>query len=210
MSRELPRRPSLDHLKKQAKELLHGLRQTRPDAALTDAQHMLAREYGFASWPKLKAHVEAAAAVPPPAFHRFTHRARQALFFSRFEAAQAGSPVIEPAHMLLGLMRAAQDLPRNVFAAAPQAIDTGRLRAAAAEPLGTTVMIPFGDDVQRAMRAAIAEADALRHERIGLAHLVMGLLHERESPATAALHDAGLRLDMVRHAAAALMEAEPE
>ena len=61
MSRDLPVQPNLDHLKKQAKELLHALRQQDPNAALADAQLALAREYGFASWPKLKAHVDAAA-----------------------------------------------------------------------------------------------------------------------------------------------------
>src|SRR5688572_30606418 len=58
MSRELPRRPSLDHLKKQAKALLRELRLRQPETALTDAQHALAKDYGFDSWPQLKRHVE--------------------------------------------------------------------------------------------------------------------------------------------------------
>ena len=59
MSRPLPQHPNLDHLKKQAKELLRDAQQRDPAVKLADAQHTLAREYGFASWPKLKAHVEA-------------------------------------------------------------------------------------------------------------------------------------------------------
>ena len=62
MSRNLPARPRLDYLKKEAKDRLVDLRRTDPGAQLADAQHALAREYGFASWPKMKAHVEAAAA----------------------------------------------------------------------------------------------------------------------------------------------------
>ncbi len=58
MSRELPPRPSLEHLKKQAKDRLEALLQSNPTAQLADAQHDVARDYGFASWPKLKAHVE--------------------------------------------------------------------------------------------------------------------------------------------------------
>jgi hypothetical protein len=57
MSRELPLRPNLEYLKKQAKELLSELRQRKPDAQLSDAQHTLAREYGLSSWPALHAHV---------------------------------------------------------------------------------------------------------------------------------------------------------
>lgn len=60
MSRNLPARPSLEYLKKEAKELLDDLQRRDPVARLADAQHALAREYGFASWPKLKAHVESA------------------------------------------------------------------------------------------------------------------------------------------------------
>ena len=59
MSRSLPARPNLEFLKKEAKEQLDQLRRADPSAQLSAAQHALAIEYGFASWPKLKAHVEA-------------------------------------------------------------------------------------------------------------------------------------------------------
>ena len=63
MSRDLPARPNLEFLKKQAKELLRELQQSKPTTRLSDAQHALARDYGFASWPALHAHVEQATAV---------------------------------------------------------------------------------------------------------------------------------------------------
>ena len=50
-----PTRPSLEQLRKQAKERLASM----PDARLADAQFTLARDYGFDSWPKLVRHVEA-------------------------------------------------------------------------------------------------------------------------------------------------------
>ncbi len=55
----LPSRPSLEQLRKQAKERLAALRVAEPSAKLADAQFALAREYGFESWPKLVSHVEA-------------------------------------------------------------------------------------------------------------------------------------------------------
>jgi len=58
MPRRLPDHPNLEHLKRQAKDLLAELRRRTPAVQLTDAQHALAREYGFASWTKLKTHVE--------------------------------------------------------------------------------------------------------------------------------------------------------
>jgi hypothetical protein len=52
--RQLPDRPNLRHLKAQARDLLKA-----GDAKSTaEAQFKIARLYGFASWPKLKAHVD--------------------------------------------------------------------------------------------------------------------------------------------------------
>jgi hypothetical protein len=79
MSRQLPDRPNLEQLKKQAKLLLHGA-QARDasalqrfmilpafasappaagDVALHDAQSVIAREHGFPSWNMLREEVEA-------------------------------------------------------------------------------------------------------------------------------------------------------
>jgi hypothetical protein len=63
MSRELPEAPSFEFLKKQAKALLRNMQQGK----LADAQHTLANEYGFASWAKLKSHVEALSLSPAEA-----------------------------------------------------------------------------------------------------------------------------------------------
>jgi ankyrin repeat protein len=52
-TRRLPDRPSLEQLRKQAKEHLDTLRSADPSVNLAAAQHALAREYGFDSWPKL-------------------------------------------------------------------------------------------------------------------------------------------------------------
>jgi ankyrin repeat protein len=75
MPTNLPARPSLEHLKKQAKALLKDLLAGDPESIaryghvigapppeqpkLADAQFAIARQYGFGSWPRLKAHVEA-------------------------------------------------------------------------------------------------------------------------------------------------------
>jgi len=77
MSKSLPARPNLEQLRNQAKDLLKSLKSGDPVAvqrfqenhpqpsktavasfSLSDAQLIIAREYGFLSWPKLKEHVE--------------------------------------------------------------------------------------------------------------------------------------------------------
>ncbi len=73
-TRTLPAKPDLDQVKRQAKELLQKYRSGNPDAvaevarryqgadpetfALHNAQLVLARSYGFDSWPKLKAFID--------------------------------------------------------------------------------------------------------------------------------------------------------
>ena len=77
--RELPARPNLEQLKNQAKSLLRAAQAREADAlhrfallpafrsrepvptnvALHDAQSVIAREYGFASWNALREEVEA-------------------------------------------------------------------------------------------------------------------------------------------------------
>jgi hypothetical protein len=67
--RRLPDRPDLDQLRRQAKELLQGARRGDPNARrrmqavspvvqLATAELAVAREYGFASWPRLRQEVE--------------------------------------------------------------------------------------------------------------------------------------------------------
>jgi hypothetical protein len=56
---DLPARANLEHLGNEAKQLLKDLRRTIPDTTLADAQLRVARGYGFASWRKLKAYVDA-------------------------------------------------------------------------------------------------------------------------------------------------------
>lgn len=71
----LPNDPNLDHLRNQAKKLLSRIRAGDPESlevvrefhprdavdgfTLADAQLVIARQYGFPSWPKLHQHVEA-------------------------------------------------------------------------------------------------------------------------------------------------------
>lgn len=80
----LPERPSIEQLKKQARLLQRAVRSGHPKAVamvtehhsgavvgegftLDAAQFVMARSYGFASWPKLREHVSALVLPPEPA-----------------------------------------------------------------------------------------------------------------------------------------------
>jgi uncharacterized protein (TIGR03067 family) len=58
VNKQLPARPNLDHLRKQAKTLLAELKKGDSKLKLADAQLVVARQNGFASWPRLARHVE--------------------------------------------------------------------------------------------------------------------------------------------------------
>jgi ankyrin repeat protein len=58
MPKALPSHPNLDWLRKAAKERLAELRAREPAAKLHQAQLDIAKDYGFASWRALKAHVD--------------------------------------------------------------------------------------------------------------------------------------------------------
>jgi len=82
----LPPAPSLEQLRKQAKDLLRAVRSGDPDALarvaasgprpgeplrLSGAQLVVAREHGFPSWPRLGAYVRRVAAHGPGLQHAF-------------------------------------------------------------------------------------------------------------------------------------------
>lgn len=235
MSRELPLRANIEHLRKQAKERLREIQQSDPQAKLTDAQHDIAREYGFVSWPKLRAHVEsleleaAPAVAPPPSrggggvrvaigandpanyrFERFTPKAKQALFFSRHEAGQFGSTTIEPEHVLLGLVRAGQK--SRLFERAGLSLVGARAevapRTVVREPLPSSIEIPFSDSTKQVLRAANEEADRLVHDNVGIAHVLLGLLRQPECVAASVLMGRGVDAQGVRQDIAALLNEE--
>jgi hypothetical protein len=107
MLKTLPARPDLEQLKKQAKDLLQAYKVRQPDALrrvhehhprlskspklemgtaplkLSDAQLVIAREYGFESWPKLKDHVDSlslATVEPLELFKQAFHADDAAMF----------------------------------------------------------------------------------------------------------------------------------
>ena len=84
MRSSLPAAPSLEQLRKLARELHRGYRAGAPDASarardhhphpgddfrLADAQLVVAREHGFASWPRLRAYVDRVARCGPDLRH---------------------------------------------------------------------------------------------------------------------------------------------
>jgi ankyrin repeat protein len=115
---ELPQRPSLEHLRKQAKA-----RKRERAIALSQAQHELAREYGFDSWPKLVHHAQA---THLEGIERALVLADQAALADllRAEPAAVTAPVGE-LPPLLALLRRSTRAPADVRACARLLLGAG-------------------------------------------------------------------------------------
>ncbi len=159
----LPARPSLEHLRKQAKDL-----RRRKGVPLGHAQHELARSYGFASWTRLVHHVQAAdlqgieralVLADPPAL--------AALLAADPSVATAGLAELPP---LLVLLRRSTGAPGDIRRCAQLLLDAG------ADPGAHTA-----EDDGQWRRSALFEA--VEHRDLTLARMLVDAGAERDEDA---------------------------
>jgi uncharacterized protein (TIGR03435 family) len=137
-------------------------------------------------------------------FDRFSARAARVLFHARSEAGQLGSRVIEPEHMLLGVLDEGRGLGSRILARTSD--DLGHLRSEIVGRLTSHEKVPETDEIQlsascqRVLQYAVEEADRLTHDHIGTEHLLLGLLREEQGLAAEVLAARGLRIEGVREA----------
>jgi ATP-dependent Clp protease ATP-binding subunit ClpC len=141
-------------------------------------------------------------------FERYTESARRVLFFSRYESSQLGATMIEPEHILLGIIRDNQGPVARLLElsqVAPEVLRTAvEDRAVLREKIPTSVEIPFSPQTKRVLQFTAEEADRVGHRFIGTEHLFVGLLRE-PSGASTILEAHGLHLDDVRTKLATLL-----
>jgi hypothetical protein len=116
---ELPDRPNLDQLRRQAREVLRAAADGEPSAltriraisgrvSLSAAQLAVAREYGFKSWPALHAEVERRLAELPPR-EEGTGRAGTRWSFGGAAAIETAAGKLYPGGLVAGPGQAALD-----------------------------------------------------------------------------------------------------
>ena len=112
-------------------------------------------------------------------FDRLTVRATRVLFYARFNVSQLGSSVIEPEHILLGLLEEGKGLGSRILARTGITLDDFRSdilhRLIRRETFPESDEIAFSASSERTMQYAAEEADQLFHDHIDTAHLVLGL-----------------------------------
>lgn len=135
-------------------------------------------------------------------FERFTDQARHALAGSQAEARALKHDWVGTEHLLLGLLRDADDLPAHVLAR--RGIGLAEVRAAVQEVTGERSdepagALPFTPRAKTVLQIALREAQELGHEHIGSGHLLLALIHDGQGVAPQVLSTLGANLDEIEH-----------
>jgi ATP-dependent Clp protease ATP-binding subunit ClpC len=134
-------------------------------------------------------------------FERYTEKARRVIFFARHEASEFGSPYIEAGFLLLGILREDRH-------AVVRWLGEGDSELRLREEIGnlffrgprtpTSVDLPLSDEAKRVLAYATEESATLSHPMIGVEHLFLGLLRDKESRVARMLLDRGVDANIVR------------
>ena len=134
-------------------------------------------------------------------FERYTLQARRAVFFARQEAAEFGSSHIEPAHLLLGILRESGELMRLMAGNEQRIIDLKSSVEKRLQPRtpGAPMShdLPISRECMEVLTFAAEEARRARSSHIGPEYLIFGLLSENGSEA-ADLAAAGITIQTVQ------------
>jgi len=132
---------------------------------------------------------------------RYTREARQALAYAREEVRQLGQRLIGPEHILLGILKMNDPVIEGIcmsirvspprLCSSLQFVMERRNKALLSGPL-------MNPAARRTLTRAEQVAVALSAQQIGLEHLFLGILGEREGIATGVLESCGVSLELAR------------
>jgi ATP-dependent Clp protease ATP-binding subunit ClpC len=136
-------------------------------------------------------------------FERYTEKARRVIFFARYEALQYGSETISPEHVLLGLMREDKTISARFFPFRHSlTVDTIRReieeRIVPRERIPQSAELHLAPETKRILAYTKEESERLGSRKIGVEHLLLGILREEASIAAEILYQYGVRLHGVR------------
>ena len=140
-------------------------------------------------------------------FEKYNEKARRALFFARYEASKLGSRVIEPEHVLLGVLREGEEAVVRLlrhFSVDPEGlrreIEGERIFV---ERISSTAELPLAEESKKVLAYASHEAESMTHGAVGSEHLLLGLLRLDRSGVGQLLLRHGMQLEATREWVAA-------
>ena len=167
-----------DHLGDVADHLIgHFVDQARRSgASWTD----IGRSMGVTKQAARKRFIPKPAEIDPEeGFARFTPRAKNVVVIAHNEASAARSPVITPAHLVLGLLGVPMAFAARAIADLGVSLDSARAAATSALPPASDEgpdLIPYDVDARKALELTFREALRLGHNYIGTEHILLALL----------------------------------
>ena len=146
--------------------------------------------------------------------YNFTNDVRRALQRAREEAAALRQGQVAPEHLLLGLLRHPGAVSAAVFEELhvdPDALFRQMVAATTSPVVSESAGpdLPYTDGAKKVLELAMAEARDLNHPYVGTEHLLLGLVREGPSSASAVLTGAGFCLPNTRDAVKRLAPASP-
>lgn len=135
-------------------------------------------------------------------YERFAPRARKVLQLANQEAQRFNREFIGTEHVLLGILKESYGIAAKVLKRLGLDLRTFRCRverlAGPCPDMVTLGRLPLTPRAKRVLQWAAGEADALGHERIDTAHLLLALVRDPECLAAQVLNDLGHAADTIR------------
>jgi ATP-dependent Clp protease ATP-binding subunit ClpC len=135
-------------------------------------------------------------------FDEYTPEARRSVFFAHAKARELASATVEGVHLLLGIARENIELLNRFLSSSvsestlQNEITNGMSPSGAA--LQQFVDVPFSSKSKRIFSLASEEATRTTQQRVGIEHLLLGLLREENSVAARMLRERGADVDRSR------------
>ncbi|MBZ5668093.1 MAG: hypothetical protein LAO30_26365, partial [Acidobacteriia bacterium] len=133
-------------------------------------------------------------------FDEYTPEARRSVFFARATARQLGSDTVGGVHLLLGIAREDITLLNRFLS---PSISESTLRDEITNGVSTSgadllADISFSSESKRVFSLAAEEAIRMSPQRVGIEHLLLGLLREENSVAARMLRERGADVARIR------------
>lgn len=133
-------------------------------------------------------------------FDEYTPEARRSVFFARSTARRLSSEAVEGVHLLLGIARENIELLNRFLS---PSISESTLQDEVTNGVSTSgadllADIPFSGESKRVFSLAAEEATRMSQQRVGIEHLLLGLLREENSVAARLLRERGADVARIR------------
>jgi ATP-dependent Clp protease ATP-binding subunit ClpC len=147
-------------------------------------------------------------------FDRFTSSSRKTVAFAREEAQRLHHEVIGTEHLLCGVLQSSAEAELALsLAGVGLTLDRVREEQTRISPAGTRPVapgqLPFTPRAKRALEAALGAAAGMGHRRIGIEHLLLGLLEIEDGRSMKLLRAAGIPIEKLRDEARRCAGREP-